>query len=30
MRGRERLTQLMEPVVSGLGYELVGIEFDGR
>jgi ribosome maturation factor RimP len=30
MRAQERLIQLIEPVVSGLGYELVGIEFDGR
>lgn len=26
----DRLTQLIEPVVAGLGYELVGIEFDSR
>ena len=26
----DRLTQLIEPVVAGLGYELVGIEFDAR
>jgi ribosome maturation factor RimP len=30
MRAQERLIQLIEPVVSGLGYELVGVEFDGR
>jgi ribosome maturation factor RimP len=30
MRAQERLIQLMEPTVSGLGYELVGVEFDGR
>ena len=26
----ERLTQLIEPVVVGLGYELVGVEFDSN
>jgi ribosome maturation factor RimP len=30
MRGQERLASLIEPVVSGLGYELVGVEFDAR
>lgn len=32
MVGKEsdRLTQLIEPIVAQLGYELVGIEFDGR
>ena len=29
MRARERLHDLIEPVVAGLGYELVGVEFDG-
>lgn len=29
MRARERLFELIEPVVTGLGYELVGVEFDG-
>ncbi len=29
-RESDRLTQLIEPVVAGLGYELVGIEFDTR
>lgn len=26
----DRLTQLIEPIIEGLGYELVGIEFDTR
>ena len=26
----DRLTQLIAPIVAGLGYELVGIEFDSR
>jgi ribosome maturation factor RimP len=30
MRAQERLIDLIEPVVMGLGYELVGVEFDGR
>lgn len=30
MRAQERLIDLIEPVVGGLGYELVGVEFDGR
>jgi len=30
MKGPERLTRLVEPVVEGLGYELVGLEFDSR
>lgn len=30
MSAHERLTQLLDPVVSGLGYELVGVEFEGR
>ncbi len=30
MRGQERLSKLMGPVVSGLGYELVGVEYDSR
>lgn len=30
MRVQERLIDLIEPVVAGLGYELVGVEFDGR
>lgn len=30
MSARERLHDLIEPVVTGLGYELVGVEFDGR
>lgn len=29
-RESDRLTKLIEPVVVGLGYELVGIEFDSR
>jgi ribosome maturation factor RimP len=30
MKVPERLTRLVEPVVVGLGYELVGVEFDSR
>jgi ribosome maturation factor RimP len=30
MRAQERLIDLIEPVAAGLGYELVGVEFDGR
>jgi ribosome maturation factor RimP len=30
MKGPERLVNLMEPVVIGLGYELVGVEFDAH
>ncbi len=30
MRGQERLSKLIGPVVDGLGYELVGVEFDSR
>lgn len=30
MRAQERLIDLIEPVVNGLAYELVGVEFDGR
>lgn len=30
MRMPERLTRLAEPVVTGLGYELVGVEFDSH
>jgi ribosome maturation factor RimP len=30
MRAQERLIKLIEPVVGGLGYELVGVEFDAR
>jgi len=30
MRMPERLTRLVEPVVVGLGYELVGVEFDSH
>lgn len=30
MRMPEHLQRLIEPVVAGLGYELVGIEFDAR
>jgi ribosome maturation factor RimP len=30
MRARERLISLIEPAVTGLGYEFVGVEFDGR
>lgn len=29
MRAQDRLRNVVEPVVDGLGYELVGIEFDG-
>lgn len=29
-RESDRLTRLIEPIVAGLGYELVGIEFDAR
>lgn len=30
MRMPERLTRLVEPVVTGMGYELVGVEFDSH
>lgn len=30
MRAQERLVAVIEPVVTGLGYELVGVEFDAR
>jgi len=30
MKVPERLTRLVEPVVAGMGYELVGCEFDSR
>lgn len=30
MKVPERLTRLVEPVVVGMGYELVGVEFDSR
>jgi ribosome maturation factor RimP len=30
MRVQQRLIDLIQPVVEGLGYELVGVEFDGR
>ncbi|WP_045224875.1 ribosome maturation factor RimP [Methyloterricola oryzae] len=30
MKMPERLTRLVEPVVTGLGYELVGVEFDSH
>lgn len=30
MKAQERLTNLIQPVVAGLGYELVGVEFDAR
>ena len=30
MRAQERLVSLIDPVVAGLGYELVGVEFDGH
>lgn len=30
MRGQDRLSTLMGPVVNGLGYELVAVEFDAR
>jgi ribosome maturation factor RimP len=30
MRAQTRLVELIGPVVTGLGYELVGVEFDGR
>jgi ribosome maturation factor RimP len=30
MRSHDRMQRLLEPVVQGLGYELVGVEFDGR
>lgn len=29
MRAQARLIELLEPTVTGLGYELVGVEFDG-
>lgn len=30
MRAREGLVELLEPTVEGMGYELVGVEFDGH
>lgn len=30
MRARDGLVKLIEPVVLGMGYELVGVEFDGH
>ena len=30
LRARDGLVQLLEPVVGGMGYELVGVEFDGH
>jgi ribosome maturation factor RimP len=30
MRGQERLSKLIGPVVNGLGYELVAVEYDSR
>jgi len=30
MKPQERLASLIEPVVSGLGYELIGVEFDAH
>ncbi len=30
MRGQERLSKLIGPVVDGLGYELVAVEYDSR
>jgi ribosome maturation factor RimP len=30
MRAQERLVSLIDPVVAGLGYELVGVEYDAR
>lgn len=30
MKMPDRLTRLVEPVVTGLGYELVGVEFDAH
>jgi ribosome maturation factor RimP len=30
MKGPDRLVQLLEPVVNGLGYEMVGLEFDSH
>ena len=30
MKGPERLVRLIEPVVEGLGYEMVGVEFDSH
>ncbi len=30
MRARDGLVELLEPVVQGMGYELVGMEFDGH
>jgi len=30
MRARDGLAGLIEPVVRGMGYELVGVEFDGH
>lgn len=30
MKAPDKLTRLIEPVVIGMGYELVGVEFDSR
>jgi ribosome maturation factor RimP len=30
MRARDGLVAMLEPVVQGMGYELVGVEFDGH
>ncbi len=30
MRARDGLVELLDPVVQGMGYELVGVEFDGH
>ena len=30
MRAHDRLLELLKPVVQGMGYELVGVEFDGH
>lgn len=30
VRAQERLIRLIEPIVEGLGYELVGVEFEGH
>jgi len=30
MRAHDGLLRLLEPVVNGMGYELVGVEFDGH
>lgn len=30
MKARDGLVELLDPVVQGMGYELVGVEFDGH